>query len=61
MSSTLSIPKKEGGISLKMPQQKKASFQVEGRISCITQVVAVNLGFLSSYDWDHREPLVLPQ
>ena len=34
VSKTLSWLKKEGGISLEMPQQKRPSFHVEGRISC---------------------------
>ena len=43
--------KREGGISLKMPQRKRASSSVEWRISW----------FFSSCDGDLRDPLVVPQ
>ena len=52
--------KREGGISLKTLQWKRASSLVEGRISWLSSVVAGKLGFLSSYDGDLRDPLVWP-
>ena len=44
MSRTLSRFKREGGISLKTPQWKRASFHVEGRISCFFSSCGRNLG-----------------
>ena len=61
MSRTLSRVKREAGISLEMPQWKRASSRIEGRISWCSYVVAGNLGFLSSYEWDLRDTLVCPQ
>ena len=52
--------KREGGISLEMLQQKRASSGVEGRISWFSRVAAGNLGFLSSSDGNLRDRLVLP-
>ena len=61
MSTTLSRLKREGGISLKTLQPKMASSNVEGRMSCFSRVVAGNLGSLSSYSGDFRDPLMLAQ
>ena len=47
----LSGLRSEGGISLEMLQQKRASARIEGRISW----------FFLSYDGDLRDPLVVPQ
>ena len=44
MSRTLSRLKREGGISLKTPQWKRASSHVEGRISCFFSSCGRNLG-----------------
>ena len=44
MSRTISRPKREGGISLKTPQWKRASSHVEGRISCFFSSCGRNLG-----------------
>ena len=53
--------KREGGISLKMLQRKRTSSHIEVRISCFFSSCSRTLGFLSSYDGDLRDPLVLPQ
>ena len=42
-------------------QRRRASSRIEGRTPGFPQVVAGNLGFLSSYDGDLRDPLVWPQ
>ena len=44
MSRTLSRLKRGGGISLEMPQWKRASSHVEGRISCFFSSCGRNLG-----------------
>ena len=61
MSKTLLRLKREGGISLEMPQRKRASSRIEGWISCFFSSSGRNLGFLSSYEGDLRDLLVLPQ
>ena len=53
--------KNEAGISLKMLQRKRTSSHIEVRISCFFSSCSRTLGFLSSYDGDLRDPLVLPQ
>ena len=52
--------KREGGISLEMPQQKRASFRIE-RIFWLFLSCDRKLGFLSSYEGDLRDPLEVPQ
>ena len=44
-----------------MPQQKRASSRIQGRISWFFLNCGRKLGFLSSYDRDIRDPLVWPQ
>ena len=61
MSWTHCRLKREGGISLKMLQQKRTSSHIEVRISCFFSSCSRTLGFLSSFDGDLRDPLVLPQ
>ena len=61
MLRTFSRLKSEDGIFLEMPQCKSADSHVEGRISQFFQYAAGNLGFLSTYDGDARDPLVWPQ
>ena len=58
MSRTLLRLKREGGISLKMSQGKRASSRVEGGISCFFRVAAANLWSLSSYEGEIRDPLI---
>ena len=58
MSRKLLRLKREGGISLKMSQGKRASSRVEGGISCFFRVAAANFRSLSGYDGDLRDPLV---
>ena len=58
MSRTLSRLKREGGISLELPQRKRASSCVEGKISWFFSSWAGKLGFLLSEDGDLRDPLV---
>ena len=53
--------KREGGISLEMPQRKRASSRIEGWISCFFSSSGRNLGFLSSYEGDFRDPLLWPK
>ena len=55
---TLSRFKREGVISLKTPQQKRASSRLEGRTSWFFSSCG---RFLSSYDGDLRDPLMWPQ
>ena len=40
---------------------KRPHLALRGESLGFFRVVAGNLGFLSSYDWDFRDPLVLPQ
>ena len=61
MSRTLSRLKREGGISLAMPQQKWPHLALRGESPCFSRVAAANLGFLSSYNGDLRDLLVGPQ
>ena len=61
MPRTLSRLRREGGISLIMLQWKRASSSIEGRISWFSRVAVENLGFLSGYDRNVRDPLVWPQ
>ena len=61
MSKTLLRLKREGGISLEMPQRKRASSRIEGWISCFFSSSGRNLGFLSSYEGDFRDPLLWPK
>ena len=61
MSRTLSRLKGDGRISLEMPQRKRASSHIEGRISWFFSSFQGTLGFLSCYDEDLRDPLMLPQ
>ena len=61
MSRTLSRLKREIGISLETAQQKRVSSRVEGRISWIFSSCGGKLGVRLGYDWDYRDPLVLPQ
>ena len=56
----LSRLKREVGISLETLQWKRASSPVEGKISWCFSSFDRKLGFLSSYDGDLRDPLVLP-
>ena len=56
VSRTLSRLKREGGTSLEMSQWKRASCRIEGRISWFSRVAAANLGSLSSYYRDFRDP-----
>ena len=58
MSRTLSRLKREGGISLVMPQQKRPHLALRGESPGFSRLVAANLGSPSSYDWDRRDPLV---
>ena len=53
--------KREGGISLKMPQWKMTSSRVEGRISWFFSSCSRKLGFLSRYDGELSDPLTLTQ
>ena len=55
---TLSRLKREGWISLELPQWKSASSRVKGRISLFFSNWARKLGFLLSEDGDLRDPLV---
>ena len=61
VSRTLSRLKKEGGLSLEMTQQKKASSHVEGRISCFNSSCGRKLWFHLELQWGPLGPLVLPQ
>ena len=61
MSRTLSRLKKKGSISLETPQWKGALSSIEVESPGFSRVLAGNLGFLSSYNGDMRDPLVLPQ
>ena len=58
MSRTLSRLKREGVIYLETPQQNLA---LRCESTGFSQVVTGNLGFLSSYDGDLRDLLMLPQ
>ena len=60
-SRTLSKHKREGGISLEMLQQKRASARFEERISWFFSCCSSNSGFLSSYNGELRDPLLSPQ
>ena len=61
VSRTLLRLKKEGGFSLETPQWKRAPSRIEGIASWFFQVAAGNLGFLSCYDGELEDPLMLPQ
>ena len=61
VSRTLSRLKRESGISLQTPQWKRASSRIEGRISWFSRVAAANVGFLSGYDRNLRDPFGRPQ
>ena len=61
VSRTLSRLKREGGISLQTPQRKGPNLALKGESPGFSRVSAGNLGFLSSYDGDLRDPLVWPQ
>ena len=58
MSRTLLRLKNEGGISLEMPQQKRASSPMKGRISWFFSSCSRKLGVPLCEDWDHRDPLM---
>ena len=61
MSRTLSRLKREGGISLVMPQQKRPHLALRGESPGFSRVAAGKLGLPLSYDRDLRESLVLSQ
>ena len=52
---------REGGISLETPQQKTGHLALRGESPGFSRVVAAYLGFLSSYDENFRDPLLLSQ
>jgi len=60
-SSTLLRFKRECGVSLETLFWKRASSHVEGESRGFSQVVVGSLGFISSWDADLRDLLVLPQ
>ena len=58
----LSRLKREGGIFLETPQQKRAShLSLRGENACFSPVAAGTLVFLFSYDGNLSDPLVFPQ
>ena len=61
MSRTLSRLKREGWIPLETPQRKRPHHSLRRESPGFSRVAAGNLRFLSSYDGDLRDPLVLPQ
>ena len=61
LSRTLSRLKSEDGNSLQCHSRKGPHLALRGESLGFSRVVAANLGFLSSYDEDLRDPLVWPQ
>ena len=61
VSRKLSRLKRKDEISLVMPQRKRVSSRVEGRISWFFSSCSRKLGFLSSYDGELSDPLTLTQ
>ena len=49
------------GFLSRQRSRKGSHLELRGESLGFFRVVAGNLGFLSSYDWDFRDPLVLPQ
>ena len=61
MSGTFSRLKRKVGFLSRCLKGKGPHHTLRGESLGIFRVAAGNLGFLSSYDWDFRDPLVLPQ
>ena len=61
VSRTLSRLKREGGISLEMPQQKTASSRLEGKISWVFSSCGSKLWFPLELRWGPQGPAGWPQ
>ena len=61
MSRTLSKLKREGGTSFGMPHGKGPHLTLRGESPGFSPVAAGKSGFLSNYDGDFRDPLILTQ
>ena len=61
MSWTLSRLKREAGLLSRCPSRNGPHLALRGESPGFSRVAEGNLGFLSRYDWDLMDPLVLPQ